>query len=120
MTYCVTILGGTNWFLDGGEAGEDGAVLEPEDAVLDEVFGVVVVDELLELTVELESDVGKPEICWFCWEWGLWRDTCTVDTVLVWSVGIKGALSSVVGVGGATFDGPGCVLQNEKLLHLKI
>lgn len=64
-TYCVTPLGGTAWFLGGGEAGEDGAVLEPEDVVLDEVFGVVVVDELPELTVELESEVGKPEIGWF-------------------------------------------------------
>lgn len=110
LTYCGTALGGTAWFLGGGEAGEDGVVLEPDDVVLDEVFGVVVVEEPLELTVELESEVGKPEIGWFCggcW----WRERWTVATVLVWSVGIRGALSSVVGVGGATFDGPGCVLH---------
>lgn len=110
LTYCISALGGTAWLLGGGEAGEDGAVLEPEDVVLDEVFGVVVVEELPELTVELESDVGNPEICWL---W-FWRDTWTLATVLEWSVGIKGALSSVVGVGGATFDGPGWVLQKKQ------
>lgn len=57
----MIVLGGTGWTRGGGDAGEDGAVLEPDEVVLDEVFGVVVVDELPELTVELESDVGNRE-----------------------------------------------------------
>lgn len=88
----------TGWFLGGGDAGEEGAVLELEDT-----FGVVV-EELLELTVELESEVGS-------------RFAVRVIFVmfLVWSVGIKGALSSVVGVGGATFEGPGWELNTKKV-----
>jgi hypothetical protein len=42
----------------GGEAGEDGAVLEFDEVLLEDTLGVVV-DELPELTVELESDVTK-------------------------------------------------------------
>lgn len=44
--------------LGGGEAGDEGAVLELEEVLLEDVFGVVVT-ELLDETVELESDVGK-------------------------------------------------------------
>lgn len=62
---------------------------------LEDTFGVAV-DELLELTVELESDVGSA-----------FADSVMFVMFLVWSVGIRGALSSAVGVGGATFEGPG-------------
>lgn len=34
-----------------------------------------------------------------------------VEMCWEWSVGIKGVLSSVVGVGGATLEGPGCALE---------
>jgi len=44
----------------GGDAGEDGAVLDVDEVLLDDVFGVVVVELPPELTVELESDVGNP------------------------------------------------------------
>lgn len=44
--------------LGGGEAGDDGAVLELEEVLLEDVFGVVVA-ELPDETVELESDVGN-------------------------------------------------------------
>lgn len=63
---------------------------------LEDTLGVVV-DELLELTVELESEAGSTICC----------VSVMFVMFLVWSVGIKGALSSAVGVGGATFDGPG-------------
>lgn len=86
---------GVLWTRAGGLAGEDGAVLELEDVFDEEVLGVVVA-LLPEETVDEESDVGKP-VWWFDVGTGCW----------VWSVGINGVLSSVVGVGGATLDGPG-------------
>lgn len=41
----------------GGDVGEEGAVLELDEVLLDEVLGVVVEDDAEE-TVELESEVG--------------------------------------------------------------
>lgn len=78
--------------LVGGLAGELGAVLQLEELFEEDVFGVV--DWPLE-TVEDESEVGRGVTCVEGRGW--W----------VWSVGIKGVESSVVGVGGATLDGPG-------------
>lgn len=75
--------------------------------LLEDTFGVVV-DELPELTVELESDVAKVWWTGVCWtkSW-----VCCGTIVREWSVGIKGVLSSVVGVGGATLEGPGWALK---------
>ena len=56
-TYCTLLDTGTCARGDG-DAGEEGAVLELEELLLDVVFGVVV-EELPELTVELESDTGR-------------------------------------------------------------
>lgn len=54
-TYGVD-LGGTACTLAGGDAGDEGAVLELDELVPDDVFGVVL--DVPELTVELESDAG--------------------------------------------------------------
>lgn len=54
--YCTTRFGVA---LGGGDAGLDGAVLEVDDVLLDDVLGVVVVELAPELTVELESDAGR-------------------------------------------------------------
>lgn len=103
FTYCAKFLGGRGCVLTwGGEAGEDGAVLVPEEVLLEDKFGV---DELPELTVGVESpESGVAAVgcgVWVMWCW----------TILVWSVGIKGVLSSNVGVGGATREGPGWALN---------
>lgn len=89
-------------FTCGGEAGEDGAVLAPDDVLLEETFGV---DELLELAV----GVDPPESCVAPTDGEIWCITWCWTT-LVWSVGIKGVVSSNVGVGGATLEGPGWTL----------
>lgn len=101
-------MGGTGWVLGGGEAGDDGAVLELDDVLLEDIFGVV---ELPELTVELESEVTIDCCCMATWIWGeeFWTG-CWATTFLVWSVGMSGVLSSAVGVGGANLDGPGWAL----------
>lgn len=110
LSYWTSVLASGCCVLGGGDAGDDGAVLELEDVLLEETLGVVV-DELPELTVELESEVAKTwwtGAGWtnraFCWG-------CCGTIVREWSVGIKGVLSSVVGVGGATREGPGCSLE---------
>lgn len=121
-TYGI-ILGGTVWFLVGGDAGDEGAVLELDDVLPDDVLGVVL-EEFPELTVELESEAGKD--CWVIWVvWCctegctvLWA-TCIFETVLVWSVGINGVLSSDVGVGGANRDGPGCALKKHYIFKIQ-
>lgn len=88
----------------GGEAGEDGAVLAPEEVLLEDTFGV---EELPELAVDgvEPPESGVTEVGWGIW-WVTW---CWM--ILVWSVGIKGVLSSSVGVGGATREGPGWTLH---------
>lgn len=57
-TYCMRVRVCVGCDLDGGDAGELGAVLELLDVLLEDTLGVVV-EELPELTVELESDVIK-------------------------------------------------------------
>lgn len=49
----------------GGEVGDDGAVLELEDVLLELVFGVV--DGLVDETVELESDACLGNGCILLW-----------------------------------------------------
>lgn len=102
--YWTIFLGGRGCVLTwGGEAGEDGAVLAPEEVLLEETLGV---EELPELAVGVEPpESGVAEMVCEIW-WVVWR--CTV---LVWSVGIRGVLSSIVGVGGATREGPGWTLK---------
>lgn len=94
-------------------------MLELDEALPEDVLGVVL-EEFPELTVELESEVGK--LCCgggcagWCDDnigWAVRCATCTLATVRVWSVGINGALSSDVGVGGANLEGPGCELQKN-------
>lgn len=41
-----------------------------------------------------------------------------VEMCWEWSVGIKGVLSSVVGVGGATLEGPGCAFVDNFMRDL--
>jgi hypothetical protein len=50
------VIPGTGIRGGGGEVGEDGAVLELDEVLLDDVLGVVVEDEADD-TVELESEV---------------------------------------------------------------
>lgn len=111
-THWMKFLLGVPWALEGGDAGEDGAVLELEDVLLDETFGVVV-EELPELIVELESDDGSAlgvADGGKLFGWG--------TTFFEWSVGIRGVpLSSDVGVGGATLDGPGWTLKLIQLCN---
>lgn len=91
----------TDWLCIGGEAGDEGAVLELDDVLLEEIFGVVV-EELPELATELESEVISD-----CVTGALWWTFCVFTIVRLWSVGMRGVVSSVVGVGGASLDGPG-------------
>lgn len=58
-TYRTGFLGKTGKFLEGGEAGEDGAGLELEEVLPEEVLGVAI-KEPPELTGELESEAGRP------------------------------------------------------------
>lgn len=55
ITYGVA-LGGIGCTRDGGEAGDEGAVLELDELLQEDVLGVVL--DVPELTVELESDAG--------------------------------------------------------------
>lgn len=104
-TYGAVVLGGKICALTwGGDAGEDGAVLAPEEVLLEDTFGV---EELPELAVE---GVDSPESAMIADGWAIWWMTWCW-TILVWSVGIRGVLSSKVGVGGATLEGPGWTLH---------
>lgn len=108
-TYSVTFFAGKGCVLTwGGDAGDDGAVLAPDDVLLEDTFGV---EELPELAVEgvepLEFDMTDVD-------WGL-EVIILCCTVFVWSVGISGVLSSSVGVGGATREGPGWTLYRNYL-----
>lgn len=109
INIAYNVLVETGWLLGGGDAGEDGAVLDVEEVLLEDVLGVVVV-ELPELTVELESEFGKPCVVWLTCLWATGWFKWTLAMFLEWSVGIRGVLSSDVGVGGANLDGPGWVL----------
>lgn len=117
LTYNTIFRGGTGCDLTwGGEAGEEGAVLAPEEVLLEDTFGV---EELPELVVE---GVEPPESVVAAVGWEIWWGMTWCWTILVWSVGIRGVLSSNVGVGGATREGPGWTLyyffKEKHLIYL--
>jgi len=83
----------------GGEAGEDGAVEHGVEALV-ELFGVV--DE----EGDWELDDGSSRLCELFAGFGAIA-CCAGLTGLCSVVGMSGVVSSDVGVGGATFEGPG-------------
>lgn len=106
-----------------------GAVLELLEVLeLLGVFGVVVEELPPDDTFETVSETGNVVFCWQIHYDLMYNSvitqneynaiTCTscgrgwlvVCILREWSVGIRGVVSSLVGVGGATLDGPGCAL----------